>query len=377
MNKILAFLTIIFIISCKEDPSNKIIKVINRKDKHIQYQLEIKNKPLFSNDTSKNRYSVYLEENKANTMFDYNFKVKNVPETEKDISIYFLNDTVYYVNAEKRSYSVNELSDNLNKFLLFKNNLRVRDFKDSIDQSIKINTKANNLIEVRKKYENDEERDLKNMQETFIISTKLNQIIDRSLNVDFQNTNQFEECHFSNFDYNTKQNLRRELAEIKKKFTLKKTEVEKPENDISSEKNDYSYKNFKGRIFSENEEKTINEFKNKILILDFWYIQCYPCISSIPGLNKIYEKYADNEDVVLLGVNPKDYDKGQERLGKFIEYNKVKYPIFMTKKEPYGVTAFPTMLIFNKKRELIFYKEGFTEDFENKVIKVVNEALIK
>ncbi len=50
--------------------------------------------------------------------------------------------------------------------------------------------------------------------------------------------------------------------------------------------------------------KVINstDLKGKILVLNFWFSTCRPCINEMKGLNALTEKYKDNKDVVFLAV---------------------------------------------------------------------------
>lgn len=43
------------------------------------------------------------------------------------------------------------------------------------------------------------------------------------------------------------------------------------------------------------------ESKGKVIIYNFWYIGCPPCMEEIPKLNKIVEKYKD-KDVVFIAM---------------------------------------------------------------------------
>ena len=44
------------------------------------------------------------------------------------------------------------------------------------------------------------------------------------------------------------------------------------------------------------------QFKGKVVVLDFWATWCAPCIASIPEFKNLWEKYRD-EDFVLLSVS--------------------------------------------------------------------------
>ncbi|MBT8218444.1 MAG: TlpA family protein disulfide reductase [Bacteroidia bacterium] len=51
--------------------------------------------------------------------------------------------------------------------------------------------------------------------------------------------------------------------------------------------------------------------KGKIVIIDFWYIRCQPCMRELPGLHEIAKLYPDN-DVVILSLSRDDEESIQE-----------------------------------------------------------------
>ena len=53
-----------------------------------------------------------------------------------------------------------------------------------------------------------------------------------------------------------------------------------------------------GKTFS------LAEFKDKVIVLEFWATWCPPCRQTIPHLSKIQAKYKDN--VVVIGVSGED-----------------------------------------------------------------------
>ena len=46
----------------------------------------------------------------------------------------------------------------------------------------------------------------------------------------------------------------------------------------------------------------LSEYRGKVVVLDFWASWCAPCRRSIPWLNAMQRKYAD-EGLVVIGVN--------------------------------------------------------------------------
>ena len=98
---------------------------------------------------------------------------------------------------------------------------------------------------------------------------------------------------------------------------------------------------------------TINDYKGKWIIINYWATWCEPCYAEMPALNKIYQD--NNDKVVVLGVS---YDQlPKTEIQKTIQKMKIHYPMltsFPIKK--YGVkqvSVLPTSFIINPHGKLI------------------------
>lgn len=123
-----------------------------------------------------------------------------------------------------------------------------------------------------------------------------------------------------------------------------------------------------------NAKKTysLDELKGKVVVLDFWIKNCGYCISSIPFLNKLYDKFKDN-DFILLGINAYDTD---EKINEFYKKYGLKYPVLMNGNlvaKDYGVYAFPTIFVIDKSGKII-YLDNENSD-RNQLEKIIQEAL--
>ena len=57
---------------------------------------------------------------------------------------------------------------------------------------------------------------------------------------------------------------------------------------------------------------SLENYKNKLLVLNFWASWCPPCRDETPGMERIWRKYED-QGVVILGINVQDGEKEAER----------------------------------------------------------------
>lgn len=119
------------------------------------------------------------------------------------------------------------------------------------------------------------------------------------------------------------------------------------------------------------EKVTLNDLKGKIVVLNFWFIQCHPCVEEIPALNKIVSKY-DKEEVEFIAIT---FDKLSD-LNKFFKTHQFDYNIVSDGSvvQKYKVNTFPLHIIIDKKGEIIFKKTGaYLKELEAKIDLLLKE----
>ena len=132
-----------------------------------------------------------------------------------------------------------------------------------------------------------------------------------------------------------------------------------------------SFPEISGLTYKSEDSVTLENYQDKVLLLDFWYMDCPPCINSIEHLNELQKKYAD-KNFTVLGINPYDNtEKNLKRLPNFLSYHPIDYPIVFIDRnyprESYAVHAFPTMYLLNKSGEVIYSKVGFGDEMPPEV----------
>ena len=110
---------------------------------------------------------------------------------------------------------------------------------------------------------------------------------------------------------------------------------------------------------------TLDQYKGKTILLNFWATWCGPCRSEMPDLQAIYEDYGKNEkDLVVLGVAaPNLGQEGSEAdISAFLEENGYTYPTLMNTDASlfysYGISSFPTTFMIDKDGNVYGYIIG-------------------
>ena len=128
----------------------------------------------------------------------------------------------------------------------------------------------------------------------------------------------------------------------------------------------------------------LEDYKGKVIFLNFWATWCGPCRSEMPEIQKLYEEYTamgNDSEVVILGVAGPGI--GQEGtvsdITKFMEENGYTYPVLMDETgelfEWYGISAFPTTYMIDRDGNLYGYVTGqLTEDIMRSIIKQTLEG---
>jgi len=114
--------------------------------------------------------------------------------------------------------------------------------------------------------------------------------------------------------------------------------------------------------------------EGKIVVLNFWFINCPPCRQEIPELNKIVATYANNPDIVFIGVATDEKDK----LKEFLKENPFAYHIVSDGRElaaRYGIKGYPTNVIIGKDGKVKLHSMGYGPYTLDSFDKTIDAAL--
>jgi len=103
---------------------------------------------------------------------------------------------------------------------------------------------------------------------------------------------------------------------------------------------------------------SLDDLKGKVVVMNFWFIACKPCVMEMPELNKTVAKYKGNPDVVFVSVAM----DGKKEISAFIKTHQFDYQIVPAARKmlsSYDVNVFPTHLIIGRDGMISYRASGF------------------
>lgn len=155
-----------------------------------------------------------------------------------------------------------------------------------------------------------------------------------------------------------KTRFEKKIAEAQK-AKIEKIKKQVLESRISKPSIDFTLKDLNGKSV------TLSSQHGKVVVIDFWATWCGPCQASFPYLQRVYDKYKNNTNVLILALDTwerkKDYDATVANAKQFIEDHKYTFPVLIDEKfvDKYGVEGIPTKFIIDKKGAIAFKSVGF------------------
>lgn len=115
---------------------------------------------------------------------------------------------------------------------------------------------------------------------------------------------------------------------------------------------DFSLTSIEGKRYQ------LSDLKGKVIMLNFWFIGCAPCVAEMPLLNQLAEEYR-GQDFLLLTFSTDD----KESILNFRKKRKIKYEIFEKSRDLIQNTfhlsyGYPTNIILDKTGKIVEFKLG-------------------
>ena len=112
--------------------------------------------------------------------------------------------------------------------------------------------------------------------------------------------------------------------------------------------------------WSDGKARKLADYRGKVVVLDFWGVWCGPCISSIPAMKQLHDKYKD-EDVVFLGIHTAGTD--MSLIQKLLKQQAWQTVTGLdagddidnsTTVDAFSVHQFPTVMVLDRQGKIAF-----------------------
>ena len=143
-------------------------------------------------------------------------------------------------------------------------------------------------------------------------------------------------------------------ASDKKEETNKQTSTSSSSETKATQAFDFTAMNKDGKTVK------LSDFKGKKVYINMWASWCGPCMREIPELEKVYQKYKNNKDIVFLSMtspndaefkNQSPQDKSKDVILKKAKELGATYPVLFDVNDRfiinYAIRSFPTHILIN------------------------------
>lgn len=116
-----------------------------------------------------------------------------------------------------------------------------------------------------------------------------------------------------------------------------------------------------------------DQYKGKVVYLDFWASWCTPCKESFPWLNKVNSEY---KDLKIIAVN---LDKERALAEEFLRENPARFEIHFDPEaesaKKYNIKGMPYSVLIDKNGKIRYTHIGFSKEKANDYKKEIQSLL--
>lgn len=293
--------------------------------------------------------------------------------------------TLIVVNFRKEVYKVNDICNNLD-ITLIENNQKFNIKEDTNATILYFYNEINSQeIELLSKYADDNLKVIL-ISETSDIKIDVNKFKDDNILISYDNNNKTIKLFTEviNYPYIVFMDTNDKIILSQSKMITDDDYISTilpiiSGNEIGNQVGNICY-NKEINIIGSDEVFSVASNKGKIVVINFWYTSCTPCVAELPYFDKVYKKYQD--DVVVIAIHSGSiYESNPDGVKEFINSQFKDFAISFGYDDvlaPYyeilgGTGAYPMTLIIDQDGMVSYNNPGsITEsELENEINKLL------
>ncbi|WP_298903027.1 peroxiredoxin [uncultured Psychroserpens sp.] len=172
------------------------------------------------------------------------------------------------------------------------------------------------------------------------------------------------------------------FSQNKQKKTYTKEEMAQFETDykIKKKKDKVTRKGLEGKLLPELNLKDINgntytldSMKGKVVVMNFWFINCKPCVAEIPDLNTLKAQFKD-KDVLFFAI-ALDNKKSLDKFLKNTTFDFNIIPSGGSLARQFRIPHYPYNVILSKEGRLEYVSDVLSFNIINRLKRKINGLL--
>lgn len=140
----------------------------------------------------------------------------------------------------------------------------------------------------------------------------------------------------------------------------------KSEERLSVAEEDYHWKleTLSGNIIN------LTDYAGKTIFINLWATWCPPCIAEMPSIQKLYENFKDDSDVVFLIIS----NEKKETVKNFVIENNYTFPVMLARSktpESFYSPSVPTTFLVSPNGEIVMKEVGSKKWHGEETVKLI------
>lgn len=121
----------------------------------------------------------------------------------------------------------------------------------------------------------------------------------------------------------------------------------------------------------------VSELKGKVVFINFWASWCPPCRAEFPSIQRFYEKYGRNSELIFLTIN---MDEDLKAGRKYLEKKKYTVPFLLpdgSVPKEYFAGSLPTTVVLDKTGKIRMKHDGMADYSKDSFYQEIDELLME